>query len=185
MLRRSTLAAAGHRRPGDAGQLAHRRRDGHTVDVAAQDGVVAGGQRLVDDARIHLRQRRHGDVETAPHLGQDTVDVGADAVDLVDEHDHRHVQPTKGAKQQQGLRLHALDGRDDQDGTIEHAEHTLDLGDEVRVPGRVDEVDGTPSTTNDTTADLIVIPRWRSSASESVCVVPSSTRPMSSMTPAA
>ena len=43
----------------------------------------------------------------------------------------------------------------------------------------------TPSTTKDTTADLIVIPRWRSRASESVCVVPSSTRPMSSMTPAA
>ncbi len=38
---------------------------------------------------------------------------------------------------------------------------------------------------NETTADLIVIPRWRSSASESVCVVPSSTLPTSSMTPAA
>jgi hypothetical protein len=43
----------------------------------------------------------------------------------------------------------------------------------------------TPPTANDTTADLIVIPRWRSSASESVCVVPASTLPISSMTPAA
>ena len=41
-----------------------------------------------------------------------------------------------------------------------------------------------PPTVNETTADLIVIPRWRSSASESVCVVPSSTLPGSSMTPA-
>ncbi len=41
-----------------------------------------------------------------------------------------------------------------------------------------------PSTVNETTADLIVIPRWRSSSSESVCVVPSSTLPGSSMTPA-
>ncbi len=43
----------------------------------------------------------------------------------------------------------------------------------------------TPPTTNDTTADLIVMPRRRSSASVSVCVLPSSTLPISSMTPAA
>jgi hypothetical protein len=38
---------------------------------------------------------------------------------------------------------------------------------------------------NETTADLIVIPRVRSSASESVWVLPSSTLPTSSITPAA
>ena len=43
----------------------------------------------------------------------------------------------------------------------------------------------TSSMTNDTTADLIVMPRCRSSASESVWVLPSSTLPISSMTPAA
>ncbi len=43
----------------------------------------------------------------------------------------------------------------------------------------------TSSIANDTTADLIVMPRCRSSAKESVWVVPSSTRPISSMTPAA
>ena len=67
--------------------------------------------------------------------------VGADPVDLVHEHDRRHAEPAQGAEEQQGLRLHALDGRDDQDGAIEDAEHALDLGDEVRVPRRVDEVD--------------------------------------------
>ncbi len=41
------------------------------------------------------------------------------------------------------------------------------------------------SMTNETTADLIVMPRWRSSARVSVCVFPSSTLPISSMTPAA
>ena len=40
-------------------------------------------------------------------------------------------------------------------------------------------------TTNDTTADLMVMPRWRSRASESVWVLPASTLPTSSMTPAA
>ena len=43
----------------------------------------------------------------------------------------------------------------------------------------------TSSMANDTTADLIVMPRCRSSASESVWVLPSSTLPISSMTPAA
>jgi hypothetical protein len=38
---------------------------------------------------------------------------------------------------------------------------------------------------NDTTADLLVMPRCRSSARKSVWVLPSSTLPISSMTPAA
>jgi hypothetical protein len=41
-----------------------------------------------------------------------------------------------------------------------------------------------PPTANEATADLIVIPRWRSRARESVCVVPSLTLPGWSMTPA-
>src|SRR5215813_14735912 len=43
----------------------------------------------------------------------------------------------------------------------------------------------TPAISNDTTADLIVIPRWRSRSSVSVWVVPASTSPTVSMTPAA
>jgi hypothetical protein len=43
----------------------------------------------------------------------------------------------------------------------------------------------TSSISNETTADLIVIPRCRSSSSESVWVLPSSTLPTASMTPAA
>jgi len=42
----------------------------------------------------------------------------------------------------------------------------------------------TSSIGNDTTADRMVMPRCRSSSSESVCVVPASTLPTSSMTPA-
>src|SRR6266508_3380998 len=43
----------------------------------------------------------------------------------------------------------------------------------------------TPAISKDTTADLMVIPRWRSKANVSVCVVPASTSPTVSMTPAA
>ena len=51
-------------------------------------------------------------------------------------------------------------------------------------PGVSIKLTQVPSTVKDATADLIVIPRCRSSASESVCVVPSSTLPGSSITPA-
>ena len=40
-----------------------------------------------------------------------------------------------------GLRLHGLDGRDHEDGSIEHIKDSIHLGDEVRVAGRVHEVD--------------------------------------------
>ena len=43
----------------------------------------------------------------------------------------------------------------------------------------------TSPSSNETTAALMVIPRCRSSASVSVCVVPRSTLPSSSMTPTA
>src|SRR5262249_53001033 len=43
----------------------------------------------------------------------------------------------------------------------------------------------TPAISNDTTADRMVIPRWRSKANVSVCVVPASTSPTALMTPAA
>ena len=51
------------------------------------------------------------------------------------------MEPLQGAEQQRRLRLDALDRRDDEDGAIEDAEDAFDLGDEVRVAGRVDEVD--------------------------------------------
>ena len=52
-------------------------------------------------------------------------------------------------------------------------------------PGVSIRLTATPAISNDTTADLMVIPRWRSSANVSVCVVPASTLPIVSMTPAA
>ena len=40
------------------------------------------------------------------------------------------------------LRLHALDRRDDEHRAVEHEQRPLDLGDEVGVTRRVDDVDG-------------------------------------------
>jgi hypothetical protein len=95
--------------------------------------------------------------------------------------------PLQGSRA--GTRLWActpLDRGDNQHRTVEHAENPLDLGDEIRVPGSVDQVDRhVPEGTKDTTADLMVIPRRRSNANESVWVLPASTLPTASMTPAA
>jgi hypothetical protein len=66
---------------------------------------------------------------------------GAGAVDLVHEDQRRNPQPLQGAHQDAGLRLDALHGRDDEHRPVQHAQHPLDLGDEVRVAGRVDQVD--------------------------------------------
>jgi hypothetical protein len=46
------------------------------------------------------------------------------------------------AHQQDRLRLDPFDRREDEHDAVEHAERALDLRDEVRVPGRVDQVDG-------------------------------------------
>ena len=67
--------------------------------------------------------------------------IGAGPVDLVDEDQRRDVEPLEGAEQERRLGLDALDRRDDEDRAVEHAEDALDLGDEVGVAGRVDEVD--------------------------------------------
>ena len=67
--------------------------------------------------------------------------VRAGAVDLVDEDQRGDVEPLQGAEQERRLGLDALDRRDDQDRAVEHAEDAFDLGDEVRVAGRVDQVD--------------------------------------------
>jgi hypothetical protein len=52
-------------------------------------------------------------------------------------------------------------------------------------PGVSMRLTATSQIIKDATADLMVMPRSRSSARESVCVVPSSTLPILSMTPAA
>ena len=51
-------------------------------------------------------------------------------------------EPLQRAHQDPRLRLDAFDRRDHEDRAVEHAQHALDLGDEVGMPRRVDQVDG-------------------------------------------
>ena len=80
-------------------------------------------------------------VSLSAMLRRDAFTLRAVAVDLVHEDEGGNVQPLQRPHQQAGLRLHALHRGDDEHGAVEHAEHPLDLGDEIRVARGVDQVD--------------------------------------------
>ena len=69
------------------------------------------------------------------------VEVGADAVHLVDVGDARHAVLVGLAPDGLGLRLDAGDRVEQRDRAVEHAQRALDLDGEVDVAGRVDDVD--------------------------------------------
>ena len=69
------------------------------------------------------------------------VEIGAHAVHLVDVGDARHVVLVGLAPDGLGLGLDALHAVEADDRAVEHAQRALDLGREVHVAGRVDDVD--------------------------------------------
>ena len=103
----------------------------HEVDEAGE--VRLRADRQLDD-------RRRGLEPVLDHV-DGAVEVGADAVHLVDEAHARHVVLVGLAPHGLGLRLDAGDRVEHGDGAVEHAQRTLDLDREVDVTGRVDDVD--------------------------------------------
>jgi hypothetical protein len=75
-------------------------------------------------------------------IAQHPVVLGTTPVDLVHEDEGGDAQPPQRPHQHAGLGLHPFHGGDDQDGTVQDAQHALYLGDEIGVAGRVDQVDG-------------------------------------------
>ena len=71
----------------------------------------------------------------------DPLELGADAVHLVDEAEPGDVVLGRLPPDGLALGLDPLDGREDHDRAVEHAERPLDLGGEVDVAGGVDDVD--------------------------------------------
>jgi hypothetical protein len=116
-------------------QLDELRREG-LVAVAMRKGCGAAAA-LADRGRHRDRRRR----QRPPDFPHHPRAVGAAAVELVHEQERRDPQALQRPHQHPGLRLHALDGRDDEDDAVEDAQDTFHLGDEVRVAGRVDQVD--------------------------------------------
>jgi hypothetical protein len=106
-------------------------------------GAVVRDERGV--ARAEPADRAHRDDRGGQPFGdlaERAVVARAAAVDLVDEEQRRDAQPPQGTPQDPCLRLDALDRRDHEHDAVQHAQRALHLGDEVRVAGRVDHVDG-------------------------------------------
>ncbi len=117
--------------------LAERLVVVHDLDLA--DEVDEAGEQLAR-AQRQLDRHRLG-AEPLPQHPQAHVEVGADAVHLVDEHDARHRVAVRLAPHRLGLGLHAADRVEQGDGAVEHAQAALHLDGEVHVARRVDDVD--------------------------------------------
>ena len=103
----------------------------HEVDDALE--VALGADRQLDRHRVGA--------EAVDHRLHALLEVGADAVHLVDVGDPRDVVLVGLAPDGLRLRLHAGDGVEQRDRAVEHAQRALDLDGEVDVAGRVDDVD--------------------------------------------
>ena len=78
---------------------------------------------------------------TASRCGHRLVVRRANSVDLVGEDEERNLESFENADEDAGLRLYALDRRDHEHRAVEDGESSLDLCNEVRVAGSVDQVD--------------------------------------------
>ena len=138
-----------HSRPGDRRALedrVHERPPGlcrellrhrRAVQVGGEERVVVVGEQLGERGRPDRRGR---DPQLVRDLTRDALRVRPAAVGLVDEDQRRDPQARERAHQHARLRLHALDRAHHQHRAVEHAQHALDLRDEVGVAGRVDQV---------------------------------------------
>ena len=86
-----------------------------------------------------MRADGRDDAELFLHLLDAVEEVGAHAVELVDEGDARHVVLVGLVPDRFALHLDAADGAEDADGAVEDAQGALDLGREIDVAGRVDD----------------------------------------------
>ena len=152
----------------------------HLDQVDQADEVGLGADRQLDRAGVGAQ---HLDDRVVRH-----VEIGADAVHLVDEDDARDVVLVRLAPDGLGLRLDALHAVEADDRAVEDAQRALDLGREVDVAGGVDDVDRVTRLPacfhlQKVAAAVIVMPRSRSCGIQSVVVAPSCTSPILWMRP--
>jgi len=119
---------------------------GEYVDEARGEGGVVGGEGYEGPrAPAEAADRPHGhDIRHEPlrDAAQQILVARAASVDLVHEDERGNAEPPQRPHEYAGLRLDALDRGNDEHGAVEHAQHPFHLGDEVRVAGGVDEIDG-------------------------------------------
>ena len=116
--------------------------------------------------------------ETIDHRLHAFLEVGADAVHLVDVGDARHVVLVGLTPHGLRLGLDTGDRVEQRDRSVEHAQRTLDLDREVDVAGRVDDVDAWSFHWAVVAAEVIVMPRSCSCSIQSITAAPSWTSPI-------
>ena len=150
------------------------------VDDPAE--AVGIGRRSGPDRNLH-RHRMRG--QPAEYLVERPVEIGPDAVHLVDEANPRDAVFVGLPPDRLALSLDPLHGTENHQRPVEHPQAPLDLGREIDVPRRVDDVDRVlgdagrlvlPAARDGGRIDRD--PRLASSGSKSVTVVPSSTSPI-------
>src|ERR1700678_3555279 len=86
-------------------------------------------------------QRYGVGAKTLAHRANRMIEIGADAVHLVDERDARNAVLVRLAPNGFGLRLHAGDRVKNRDSAVEYAQPTLDFHGEIHVARPIDDVD--------------------------------------------
>jgi hypothetical protein len=133
-----------------AAEAARSRGIAVSSKVGSQALLVGGDRLHLDqiDQALELLTHEHRDVdgnrvraESLAHHLHDVLEVGADAVHLVDERDARDVVLVGLAPHRLGLGLDPADRAEHGDRAVEDAQRALDLDGEVDVAGRVDDVD--------------------------------------------
>ena len=105
--------------------------------VPGVTGAAAGVKRREIEllvARVEVEEKLENLVE---HFGGACVG----AVDLVDDDDGLKAQRERLAGDELGLRHRPFGGVDEQDHAVDHRQDALDLGAEIGVAGRVDDID--------------------------------------------
>ena len=95
----------------------------------------------VDDRELDLVLARVEVDEQLVDLVDDLGDARVRPVDLVDDEDHRQPRLERLAQHEARLGQRALGGVDEQQHAVDHRQPALDLAAEVRVAGRVDDVE--------------------------------------------
>ena len=130
-------AGAGERRAEEDGMELAGPRPAHEIAVGGSEGDERRSARPEPLRRAH---RHDCGREALLDLVEHTLRVRACAIDLVDEEQRGNFEPLQRAHQDSRLRLHSFHCREHEHAAVEHAEHSLHLGDEVGMAGRVDEI---------------------------------------------
>ncbi len=137
-LQRRALLVLGRRDP-----LQHQVEEGGEVGAlfALLQRRPAGPGVRVDDRKVDLRLVGIEVEEELIDLIDHLADPGIGPIDLVHHQDHRQMGLERLAEHEARLGEGPLGGVDEEQHPIDHRQPALDLPTEVRMPGRVDDVE--------------------------------------------